>query len=78
MKMGIFVHLFHVHHGVSQSHFVLFWNKWLHGLDLIFFVVRRGQIFVLRNKTLTYIFDDFFFVSPWAQIPYCPLQPVWI
>ena len=53
MKVDIFVHLLHVYHGVSQSHFVLFWNKSLHGLDPIFFIVPHGSIYVLRNNPLT-------------------------
>ena len=65
MKVDIFVHLFHVYYGVSQSHFILSWNKSLHGLDTIFFVVPHGCIYVLRNKALTYIFDE---KSPYAFI----------
>ena len=65
MKVDIFVHLFHVYHGVSESHFLLFWNKLLYGLDHIFFVVPNGRIYVMRNKGLTYIFDV---KSPYAFI----------
>ena len=57
MKMNIFVHLFHVYQSVSQSHFVLFWNKLLHRLDPIFFVVPHSCIYVLRNKAQAYIYD---------------------
>ena len=57
MKVDIFVHLSDAYHGLTQSHFVLFWNKSLHGLEPIFFIVPHGRIYVLSYKAPTYIFD---------------------
>ena len=56
-RWTFFIHPLHVYHGVSQSHFLLFWNESLHDLGPIFFIVPHGRIYVLRNKVLTYIFD---------------------
>ena len=57
MKVEILVHLFHAHHTLSQSHFVLSWNKSLHGLDPIFFVIPHDCIYIFSNKVLAYIWN---------------------
>ena len=57
MKVDIFVHLFHVYHGVAKSDLIFLKGKSLYCFDCIFFVIPNRFINILRYKTLTYVLD---------------------